>query len=46
MSSMRPSTWAGTPVIIDFGGVPMRSGQWRRIMSWLAPIPPVVMTTA
>ena len=39
---MRPSTWAGTPEIICFGGLPSRSGQLRRTSSWLPPIPPLV----
>lgn len=46
MSSMRPSTYSGTPVIIDFGGVPIRSGQYRRTTARLPPIPPLVMMTA
>lgn len=33
-------------MIIEAGGVPIRSGQYRRTMSWLPQIPPVVMMTA
>jgi ABC-type multidrug transport system fused ATPase/permease subunit len=38
----RAADGSGTPVIIDDGGVPIRSGQLRRTTSWLPPMPPVV----
>lgn len=44
---MRPSTYAGTPVTMDSGGVPMRStGQFFLTSSWFAPMPPEVTMTA
>ena len=46
MPIIRPSTWAGTPVIIRSGGAPSRCGQAARTRSWLPPIPPEVTTTA
>jgi hypothetical protein len=46
ISIIRPSTWWGTPEIIDFGGSPRRCGQLRRTRSWLPPMPPEVIRTA
>ena len=46
ISTMRPSTCAGTPEIMCFGGVPSRCGQLRRTSSWLPPMPPLVTITA
>ena len=46
MSSIRPSTYAGTPVTMKPGAVPSRSGQYRRTISWFAPMPPLVTITA
>jgi hypothetical protein len=46
MASIRPSTCSGTPLIIRSGGDPSRSGQFCRITSKLAPIPPDVTITA
>ena len=46
MPSIRPSTWAGTPATIVFGGVPSRAGQALRTRSWLPPMPPEVTITA
>ncbi len=46
MRIMRPSTYAGTPVIMRSGGVPRRLGQLARTRSWLPPMPPEVTMTA
>ena len=46
MASMRPSTYAGTPVIMRSGAVPRRLGQLARTSSWLPPMPPEETTTA
>ena len=46
IASMRPSTCLGTPEIRFFGAGPSRSGQLRRTMSKLAPMPPEVTITA
>jgi hypothetical protein len=46
MSSIRPSTWAGTPVSMLAGGVPSVEGQYCRTRSWLPPMPPLATTTA
>lgn len=45
IASMRPSTCAGTPVIMVLGAVPRRAGQFARTRSWFAPMPPEVTTT-
>ena len=45
ISSIRPSTWSGTPEIMCFGGSPSRFGQLARTSSWLAPMPPEVTIT-
>ncbi len=45
-SIMCPSTKSGTPDSMNFGGVPIRSGQFLRTRSWLPPMPPDVTITA
>src|SRR3954447_24972000 len=46
-SSIRPSTWAGTPEIIVSGAGPNRdTGQFLRTNWWFAPMPPDVIRTA
>src|SRR5580704_17690902 len=46
MASIRPSTYSGTPLIMRSGAGPSRAGQFWRIRSKLAPIPPDVTITA
>jgi hypothetical protein len=46
ISIIEPSTKSGTPASMNFGGVPMRSGQFLRTRSWLPPMPPDVTITA
>ncbi len=45
MASIRPSTYAGTPLIIRSGAGPRLAGQFCRTSSWLAPMPPEVTRT-
>ncbi len=46
MPIMRPSTCAGTPATMCFGGSPRRFGQFCRTSSWLPPMPPEATMTA
>ena len=39
-ASIEPSTYAGTPEIIDVGAAPRRAGHCLRTSSWFPPMPP------